>query len=248
MGREVVNAVLEASQEFALVGAADPAFAGNTITEALGAKCPIVIEKTLEPVLESVSPDVVVVFSVPGAAMSDIRLSMAAKAVPVVGTTGITPEDIAEIKSLSAEHGVGAIIAPNFAIGAILMMRVAGEIARYLPAVEIIELHHDKKLDSPSGTAIKTAELIASSRTESYTPANKDSSMARGSNNSGVPIHSVRLPGLVAHQEVIFGGLGQTLTVRHDSYDRKSFMPGVLLAVKKAQGLKDVIYGLENII
>ncbi|HUV03814.1 MAG TPA: 4-hydroxy-tetrahydrodipicolinate reductase [Armatimonadota bacterium] len=248
MGREVVNAVLEAGPELALVGAADPAFAGNSISEALGADSPVIIERSLECVLESTPADVVVVFSVPAAAMGDIRAAMKAKAVPVVGTTGITAENLQEVGALAAGHGVGAIIAPNFAMGAVLMMKLAGEVAKYLPAVEIIELHHDKKLDAPSGTAVKTAEMIASARQGICGAAPGDASAARGGDFHGVRIHSVRLPGLVAHQEVIFGGLGQTLTIRHDSYDRKSFMPGVLLAIRKARGLTDVIYGLENII
>lgn len=248
MGREVVNTVLEAGPDFALVGAADPAFAGNSISEMLGAASPIMIEKNLDSVLKSVKTDVAVVFSVPSVAMSDIRSSMSAGVVPVVGTTGITSENLEEIKALSKQTRVGAIIAPNFAIGAVLMMKLACEVAKYMPDVEIIELHHNKKLDSPSGTAIKTAEMIASLRNEDYKPLRVDESASRGGEFHGVRIHSVRLPGLVAHQEVIFGGLGQTLSIRHDSYDRKSFMPGVLLAIKKARGLKDVIYGLENII
>ena len=247
MGREVVNAVLGAGPELALVGAADPAFAGSSICEALGADSPVIIERSLESVLESTPADVAVVFSVPAAAMGDIRAAMEAKVAPVVGTTGISAENLDEIRTLAAQHGVGAIIAPNFAIGAVLMMKLAGEVAKHLPAVEIIELHHDKKLDAPSGTAIKTAEMIASGRREVYEAASGEAPPARGGDFYGVRIHSVRLPGLIAHQEVIFGGLGQTLTIRHDSYDRKSFMPGVLLAIRKARGLKGVFYGLENI-
>lgn len=248
MGREVVNAVLEAAPELVLVGAADPAFAGNSISEALGVDCPILIEKDIGSVLKSTAVDVVVVFTVPSAAMDSIRSAMQAGAVPVVGTTGVTAENIEEIKRLAARHGVGAIIAPNFAIGAVLMMKLAGQAAKYMPAVEIIELHHDKKLDAPSGTAIKTAELIAASRPEGAGSKQEETVSARGGDFYGVRVHSVRLPGLVAHQEVIFGGLGQTLTIRHDSYDRKSFMPGVLLAIRKARGLADVIHGLENVI
>ena len=248
MGREVVNAILEAGPEFTLVGGADPAFAGNSISEVLGADSPVVIEKDLESVLRSTKADVAVVFSVPSAAMVDIRSAMEARMVPVVGTTGITAENLEEIKGLAARHGVGAIIAPNFAIGAVLMMKFAEEAAKHFPAAEIVELHHDKKVDAPSGTAIKTAEMIASARQTGSEGASGEMPAARGDDCEGVRIHSVRLPGLVAHQEVIFGGLGQTLSVRHDSYDRKSFMPGVLLAVRKSRGLKDVICGLENII
>lgn len=248
MGREVVNAVLGAREEFTLVGAADPAFAGNTVSEVLGLDCAVIIEKSIDKVMSSVSADAVVVFSIPSVAMDDIRCIMSAKAVPVVGTTGISQENLEEIRALSSRYGVGAIIAPNFAIGAVLMMKMAAEVAKYMPAVEIIELHHDKKLDAPSGTSIKTAELIAENRVDKHEAAGDPTDPARGSDFHGIRIHSVRLPGLIAHQEVIFGGLGQTLTIRHDSYDRKSFMPGVLLALRKAIGLKDVVYGLENLL
>lgn len=248
MGREVVNAVLEAAPEFELVGAADPAFVGRSVSDALGLASDVVIEKDLDSMLTSVSADAVVVFSLPSTVMDDIRVSMRAKAVPVIGTTGITPENLREIGGLTAEHGVGAIVAPNFAIGAILMMKMAAMAAKYLPAVEIIEFHHDKKLDAPSGTSIKTAQLIADARQERWSPAAGEDAPARGGDFDGVRIHSVRLPGYVAHQEVIFGGLSQTLTIRHDSNDRKSFMPGVLLALRETRGLKKLIYGLENII
>ena len=246
MGRETVSAVLEAGAEFALVGAADPAFAGSSISEVIGGDCPVMIEKDIDRVFEAAKADVAVIFTTPAFAMDNARSAMKAGAVPVIGTTGITPENLQEIKSLAKQHGVGAIIAPNFAIGAVLMMKLASEVAKYMPAAEIIELHHDKKLDAPSGTAIKTAEMIASSRETA--PQSGDAVPARGGDYHGVRIHSVRLPGLVAHQEVIFGGPGQTLRIRHDSYDRKSFMPGVLMAIGKAFGLKDVIYGLENIL
>ena len=246
MGRETINAVLEAGPEFALVGAADPAFAGNSISEVVGGDSPVMIEKDLDSVLIEAGVDVAVIFTVPDAAMNNIRSTMKAGAVPVIGTTGITPENLDEIKGLAVKHGVGAIIAPNFAIGAVLMMKLASEVAKHMPAAEIIELHHDKKLDAPSGTAIKTADMIAASRGASPSP--EEAVPARGGDFHGVRIHSVRLPGLVAHQEVIFGGPGQTLRIRHDSYDRKSFMPGVLMAVRKAFGLKDVIYGLEHIL
>lgn len=247
MGREVVQAVLEAGSDLALTGANDPAFAGKSVQEALGLSCDITIQKDLETVLASDKIDALVVFCLPSVAMEDIRLAMKAGTVPVVGTTGITEENLDEIRKLSAQYGVGAIIAPNFAIGAILMMKFAADAAKYMPAVEIIELHHDKKLDSPSGTSIKTARLIAAARTEAPVAAGEMTN-ARGETVDGIQIHSVRLPGFIAHQEVIFGGLGQSLTIRHDSYDRKSFMPGVLLALRKSRDLKDVIYGLENLI
>lgn len=248
MGREVVNAVLEATENFSLVGAADPMYEGKPISEALGLNSIVMIKKDLAATLAVSKPDAAVIFSVPAVAMDDIRVAMKAKVVPVVGTTGITAENLEEIRALAAETGVGAIIAPNFAIGAVLMMKVACTIAEYMPAVEIIELHHDKKLDAPSGTAIKTAEMMSGGESDKFSKAAGEDVPARGGDFHGVRIHSVRLPGLVAHQEIIFGGPGQTLTIRHDSYDRKSFMPGVLLALKKAYGLTEVIYGLENIL
>lgn len=248
MGREVVEAVLGAGSDMVLSGAADPVFAGKSVRDAFGLDSTVVISQDLESSLSESPSDVVVVFSLPAVGMENIRTCMRAGTVPVVGTTGITPENLAEIRELSEKHGVGAIIAPNFAIGAILMMKVAGEVAKYLPAVEIIELHHDKKVDAPSGTSIKTAQIIAAARNEEYVACGDLESGARGSDIEGIRVHSVRLPGFIAHQEVIFGGQGQSLTIRHDSYDRKSFMPGVLLAVRKASGLKDVVYGLENIV
>lgn len=248
MGREVVKAVLSSGSESVLVGAADPKFAGQTIKECIGLDSDVLITDSLDSMFGFVKPDVVVDFSLPSAVMDNIRIIMRNGAVPVVGTTGITPENVEEIRSMSKDLGIGAIIAPNFAIGAVLMMKISAEVAKYLPSVEIIELHHDKKLDSPSGTSIKTAEMIDASRNEHLPSQMGAEAPARGAVYSNVHIHSVRLPGFVAHQEVIFGGLGQSLTIRHDSYDRTSFMPGVMLAVKKAAGLKEVIYGLENII
>jgi 4-hydroxy-tetrahydrodipicolinate reductase len=247
MGSEVVGAVLSAGAEFSLTGKADPIFNISTVEEIPGAAAPVVVEKTLGAVFEHTEADAAVIFCVPSAAMQDIRTCMKHGVVPVIGTTGISPEDLEEMRSLAKTYGVGAIVAPNFAIGAILMMKFAAEAAKYLPAVEIIELHHDKKLDAPSGTSIKTAQMIAAARREDFKAAGEDT-CARGENLDGVHIHSVRLPGLVAHQEVIFGSLGQTLTIRHDSIDRKSFMPGVLMALRHARGLKEVVYGLENII
>lgn len=247
MGREVLEAVLDNEPEFALVGAADPAFAGKRISKAFGLKSEIVIEENIDKAISEGDADAVVVFSIPSAAMGDIRSIMKKGAVPVIGTTGITQENLKEIKSLSKKYSVGAIIAPNFAIGAVLMMKIAAEVAKHLPAAEIIELHHDRKLDAPSGTAIKTSEMIASARQRAYS-AGGENPPARGGCFNDIHIHSVRLPGLIAHQEIIFGGLGQTLTIRHDSYDRKSFMPGVLMALRKAKNLKDVIYGLEHLL
>lgn len=170
--------------------------------------------------------NVVVDFTIPKTAFSNAQKILAAGAHAVIGTTGLTQEDLKKLGSLCAKHNVNCLVAPNFAVGAVLMMKFAKEAIKYMPNAEIIEFHHEKKLDKPSGTAIKTAHLME-----------KD-----------VPIHSVRLPGLVAHQEVIFGGVGQTLTIRHDSINRESFMPGVILAIRKIKSLNGLVYGLEKIL
>ena len=169
----------------------------------------------------------------------------------MVGTTGFTTEEITDLIDLSREKNIGGLIAPNFAIGAVLLMQFAAQAAKYFPNVEIIELHHDKKKDAPSGTAVKTAELISQVRQPQGQGApDEEESLpgARGANYQGMHIHSVRLPGLVAHQEVIFGSQGEGLTLRHDSYDRVSFMTGVNLGVKEVVKRHELVYGLEHLL
>ncbi|MDQ2896068.1 MAG: 4-hydroxy-tetrahydrodipicolinate reductase, partial [Actinomycetota bacterium] len=173
-------------------------------------------------------------FTIPVTALANAREAVAAGVHVVIGTTGYDPAE------LDAFRGAGAnvFVAPNFAIGAVLMMRFAAEAARHMRAAEIIELHHDRKLDAPSGTATRTAALMQAARETDG-----------ASDGAPVPIHSVRLPGLVAHQEVILGDVGQTLTIRHDSVDRESFMPGVLLAVRRVAGLpRSPVIGLEHLL
>lgn len=205
---------------------------------------------SLEEAIVQYKPDVLVDFTTPQAVKANMELALLHGVRPVVGTTGFSPEDIEQLDKLCQEKNTGAIIAPNFAIGAILMMKFAREAARYMPHVEIIELHHDKKLDAPSGTAIKTAELIQQTRQELKQGHPQEEEViegARGGYYQGFRIHSVRLPGLVAHQEVLFGHTGQTLSIRHDSLNRESFMPGVNLAIKKVMGIDRLIYGLEHV-
>lgn len=190
-------------------------------------------------------------FTTAKAAVQNIRTAITCGVRPVVGTTGIPEEELAELSRLCREKGLGGLVAPNFAIGAVLMMHFAGIAARYFSAAEIIELHHNQKLDAPSGTALKTAEIIAANRTsetvEDRTELEKLSG-ARGGSLAGIRIHSVRLPGFVAHQEVIFGGLGQTLTIRHDSISRESFMPGVIMGIRKVLELNEMVFGLDKLI
>ena len=235
MGREVVRAV-EADADLRLVGQTD-------------------VEDPLEEALGRLGPQVVVDFTHPSAAVRNTEAILRGGARPVVGTTGFRPEDIARLQALARELKLGGLIAPNFAIGAVLLMRFAAEAARFLPDVEIIELHHAEKADAPSGTAVKTAELIAERRGgegggAAGRPGRDAESIpgVRGGRCRGIPIHSVRLPGFVAHEEVILGGLGQTLTIRHDSLSRASFMPGVVLAVKRAPELTELVYGLERVL
>ena len=195
--------------------------------------------------------DVWVDFTTPKFAYANTRFALENGFAPVVGTTGFTPEEIQELTSLSEEKKLGGLIAPNFAIGAILLMQFAAQAAKYFPHLEIIELHHDKKKDAPSGTAVKTAELVSQTRTSLQQGAADEEELmagARGAAFDGFRIHSVRLPGLVAHQEVIFGAQGEGLTIRHDSYDRISFMSGVNLAIKEVVKREKLVYGLEHLL
>lgn len=195
--------------------------------------------------------DVWVDFTTPKFAYENTRFALENGFAPVVGTTGFTPEQIEELTELSAEKKIGGLIAPNFAIGAILLMQFAAQAAKYFPHLEIIELHHDKKKDAPSGTAVKTAELISQVRTSLHQGAVDEEELmagARGAEFDGFRIHSVRLPGLVAHQEVIFGAQGEGLTIRHDSYDRVSFMSGVNLGIKEVVKREKLVYGLEHLL
>ncbi|GAB2022832.1 4-hydroxy-tetrahydrodipicolinate reductase [Pseudolactococcus yaeyamensis] len=199
----------------------------------------------------SVAADIWVDFTIPDVAYDNTKFAIDNNICPVVGTTGFTEAQITELIALSKAKKVGGLIAPNFAIGAILVMEFAQKAAQYFPDVEIIELHHDKKKDAPSGTAVKTAELIKETRTYKKQGAVDEAesiSGARGAEFDGMRIHSVRLPGLVAHQEVIFGANGEGLTLRHDSYDRVSFMGGVNLGIKKVVNLETLVYGLEHLL
>jgi 4-hydroxy-tetrahydrodipicolinate reductase len=252
MGREALKTIWHAD-DTELVAAVDPLVAGGDAGSLIGVgSIGLEVNPDLAVALESSRPDVMVDFTTPGTVFNNTVMAMEKGVRPVVGTTGLNREEIKKLKELSLKFRIGGIVAPNFAIGALLMIRFAEEACKYFPNVEIIELHHDQKLDAPSGTAVKTAEVIAARRGEfrqgSLLEVEKIAGARGGDFGGGIRIHSVRLPGLVAHQEVIFGGLGQTLSIRHDSISRESFMPGVLLAVRKVMGLEDVVYGLENII
>jgi 4-hydroxy-tetrahydrodipicolinate reductase len=231
MGREVVGAV-KGEADMHLVGETD-------------------LGDDLKRAIKDAAASVVVDFTQPDAAVRNTRTILESGAHPVVGTTGFRPEDVGRLQEQAAALGRGGLIAPNFAIGAVLLMKFAAEAARFLPAAEVIELHHDGKLDAPSGTALKTVETIRDSAPTEWSPgaaASESIPGVRGGRYLGIPIHSVRLPGYVASQEVLFGGLGQVLAIRHDSLSRASFMPGVLLAIRRVIELKTLHYGLEKIL
>jgi 4-hydroxy-tetrahydrodipicolinate reductase len=203
-----------------------------------------------EACFDEKQPQVVIDFTnaawTPGLA----EAALARKVRCVIGTTGLPDDFMKWLAKEAKAKKVGAVVAPNFAIGAVLMMHFARQAARFFDSAEIIELHHDQKLDSPSGTAKTTAELMRAARTEPFTHRTSEKETlpgARGAEFGGVAIHSVRLPGLVAHQEVIFGGVGQTLTIRHDTTGRESFMPGVVAATREVMKLDHLVVGLDTL-
>ena len=194
---------------------------------------------------------VVVDFTTPDSVAKNLEFLAKNNIHAVVGTTGFDEKKLAVVAKQFAAGSANVVIAPNFGLAAILMMKFAETAAPYFDSVEIVEMHHPRKIDAPSGTAIRTAELISKAREgmAAMPDATKDLvAGARGANVSGLPIHSIRLQGLVAHQEVVFGGPGESLTIRHDSYDRESFMPGVLLAIRKVSESKGLTYGLESLL
>ena len=231
MGSEVVKAV-EATDGLALVAALD---LGDSLDQLKGS-----------------AADVVVDFTTPDSVMSNLEFLINNGINVVVGTTGFDDAKLATVKGWLAQNpSVGVLIAPNFAIGAVLMMEFAEKAARYFESAEIIELHHPAKVDAPSGTAARTAELMCAARKEAGLGAMPDATTtaldgARGASVAGIPVHSVRARGLVAHQEVLFGGLGETLTIRHDSIDRAGFMPGVILGVRKIVNAPGLTHGLDK--
>jgi 4-hydroxy-tetrahydrodipicolinate reductase len=231
MGAEVVAAV-EAAADCQLVAALD---LGDSLDQLISSGAQVVVD-----------------FTTPDSVMANLEFLITHKIHAVVGTTGFDEARIAQLKSLSSAHPeVGILIAPNFAIGAVLMMEFAAKAAKYFESAEIIELHHPDKVDAPSGTASRTAGIISAARKTASLPAMPDATStslegARGALVGDVPVHSVRLRGLIAHQEVLFGGLGETLSIRHDSLDRAGFMPGVLLGIRSVISRPGVTFGLEN--
>ncbi len=236
MGQEVVAAV-EAAEDMQLVAKIDIAADG--------------MYHTIEEAARVEDINVLVDFTQPKSIYENALYCLNNGIKIVIGTTGLTDEQIAELKKLSVEKDTGCLIAPNFSTGAVLMMMFARQAAKYFDNAEIIELHHNQKKDAPSGTAIKTAQMMAeenSNFTTGNCPETETIEGARGGNSyANIHIHSVRMPGYIASQEVIFGSSGQILKVRHDSMDRKCYMQGVLLAIRHTSHANDFIYGLDNI-
>jgi 4-hydroxy-tetrahydrodipicolinate reductase len=231
MGAEVVKAVTEAN-DLELVAALD---LGDSLDQLVSSGAQVVVD-----------------FTTPDSVMANLEFLISNGISAVVGTTGFDDSRVAKVKALStANPKVGVLIAPNFAIGAVLMMEFATKAAKYFESAEIIELHHPNKVDAPSGTASRTAELMTQARKDAGLGAMPDATnsgiaAARGGNVGDIPVHSIRLRGLVAHQEVLLGGLGETLTIRHDSLDRAGFMPGVLLGVRKVVSNPGLTFGLDK--
>lgn len=248
MGRQVASALVQES-DIQLVGGID--LKKQNISISSGETDSLLkVTTDLPALIAKTHPNVLVDFTHPSSVMNNVRRALESGVRCVVGTTGLSASDFDEIRSLCEAKKIGAVIAPNFAVGAVLLMRFAQIASRYFDNAEIIEMHHDKKVDAPSGTALKTADFMRhrDPAAQEEIAASLESLPARGEDVGGTRIHSVRLPGLVAHHEVIFGGPGQTLTIRHDSLSRESFMPGIILAVREVMKLDRAVFGLDALL
>jgi len=264
MGAEVVRTVL-AAPDCTLAGAVDttPGREGEDVGLALGLEeQQVAITADLEGTLCQVSQSVrsagpgggavLVDFTHPSVVYEHTRAAIAYGVHPVIGTTGLSPEQLHELAGFAAKAGVGAAVIPNFSVGMVLLQQAAAAAARFYDYCELTELHHNRKADAPSGTCLKTAELIEELGKDFNSPqVEEHESLAGcrgGLRESGLRLHSVRLPGLVAHQEVMFGAPGETYTLRHDTIDRSAYMPGVLLVARRVRSLEGLVYGLERLL
>ncbi|NEQ65104.1 MAG: 4-hydroxy-tetrahydrodipicolinate reductase [Symploca sp. SIO1B1] len=258
MGREVIKALSSAS-DMTLIGAIDnnPDYLGQDVGEIAGCgpvEIPVLndLQATLVLATQEKTQGVMVDFTHPNSVYDNVRSAIAYGVRPVVGTTGLSPEEIQELAEFAEKASTGCLIIPNFSIGMALLQQAAVQASQYFDHVEIIELHHNQKADAPSGTAIQTAQQMAGLGKTYNSPLVEETEKLAGARGSiaddNIRIHSVRLPGFIAHEEVIFGSPGQIYTLRHDTTDRSSFMPGVLLAIRKITQLKSLLYGLEKIL
>lgn len=247
MGTEICKAV-DSADDMRLVAGVDPSASDDTTVGTDNG--PVFL--TLKEAIEVTRPDVVIDFTRPDVAEANVRCALSMGVNCVLGTTGLSEERLQEIYDESATGDAALFHAPNFTTGAVLMMLFAQQAAKYFPDIEVIEFHHDGKKDAPSGTAIRTARLIADARNgASDAPARRPSFLASRAlavpSSMACPVHAVRTAGYVAHQEVIFGSMGQTLTIRHDSIDRASYMPGILMATRAVVDMQGVTVGLEKL-
>lgn len=256
MGQAVIKALTQAT-DMNLVGAVDrnPAYYGQDVGELVGHEAlevPITndLQATLVLASQERHPAVMVDFTHPNSVYENVRSAIAYGVHPVVGTTGLSQEQLHDLADFADKASIGGAVIPNFSIGMVLLQQAAAQASKYFDHVEIIELHHNQKADAPSGTALQTAQILAEFG-KPYNPSlvteTETLSGARGGQTAdGIRIHSIRLPGLIAHQAVLFGAPGELYTLRHDTSDRACYMPGVLLAIRKAIGLQSLVYGLEK--
>lgn len=258
MGREIVKAIARA-EDMTLIGAVarNPASQGQDIGELVGCgplEVPVMnrLEEILAMAAQEKQLPVMVDVTHPDRVYDNVRSAIAYGVRPVVGTTGLTPQQLTELSDFADKASTGCLVIPNFSIGMVLLQQAAIAAARFYEHVEIIELHHNQKADAPSGTAVKTAELLAELGKPFNAPAVEETEKLTGARGAqvaeGIRIHSIRLPGLIAHQEVIFGCPGEIYTLRHDTSDRGCYMPGVLRCIRKVLDLKGLVYGLEKIL
>ncbi len=249
MGREVIRAATDAD-DMRVVGAADGAARADSVIDLPDGSGKLPVANDIAQALDDSDANVIVDFSSAEGAMASIRAASSRGVAVVVGATGLSEDDYAEADTLAREGDIGVIIAPNFAMGAVLMIHLVEEAARFFDYADLTEMHHEAKIDAPSGTALAIAAAAASGKPNGFTntPAEKELIPGpRGGDYSGISVHSARMPGRMAHHELVLGALGQTLTIRHDSINRESFMPGVTMAVREVVGRKGLTVGLEKI-
>ena len=250
MGRTVMQAVMDA-EDMVLVGGVDPAYAETPVCELVSGAPREAVAVNVEEGIERLEPDVMVDFTEPSALMRNLPVALRQKVACVVGTTGFSERILAELCELCRQTGTPAVIAPNFSIGANLMMKFAADAAVLMDYAAIIEAHHENKLDAPSGTAMATAELMAKARGEDFesqTTEHFGLEGVRGGEHGGISVHAIRMAGVVANQSVVLGGPGETLRIEHVTTGRECFMPGVLLAVREVRGLDGLVCGLGDLL
>ena len=250
MGTEAIKMITN-NENFELVACIDRKNGGKTLSDiSHPSNLPVPIYENADACFKELNVDVYVDLTIPEVGFTYTKLALEHNIRAVVGTSGFTEEQIATLQSIAEKNEVGCIIAPNFALGAVLMMLFSKIAAKYFPDVEIIEKHHDNKIDAPSGTAMKTIDMIKQTRKQKDQGHPDEYEIvegARGANFDGIRVHSMRLPGLVAHQEVVFGSKSQLFSIKHDSFHRESFMDGLKLAIDEVMSLRKLVYGLEHV-